>query len=735
MKKKFRFQWGAFLMFLFYGGLFFLLLSRMIFIQVTGEADGQALAAKAAAKYEREQIINASRGEIVDKHGEVIAEDTLSYRLVAVLSPKATENAKKPKHVNDVEKTASVLAEYIPLSKEKLVERLSKEGVYQVEFGSAGRDISHENMTKIKEQKLPGLVFVRDLKRFYPGGTFSSHLIGFAVKEEQADGTFQTVGKMGLESIYNKQLTGKNGKVQYDGDLWGYLLPNSEEMVTPAQDGYQIHLTLDKTVQNFLEDAMSRVEEEYSPESMVAMVADPKTGKILAMSQRPSFDPETREGLTDNWLNETIENTIEPGSTMKTFTVAAAMEEKKWDPNAWYQSGKYTLLDTTIRDHNLKGWGSITYLEGFQRSSNVAMAYLLERLGDTAFLEYLDKFGFGKKTGIDLPNEASGKIINKWPLDRLVSSFGQGSTVTPMQLIQAETAIANDGTMMKPYVIEKIVNPLTKEVMHDSKPEETGKPISADTAKKMRELLASTVTSEHGSGKRFELTDYTVAGKTGTAQIPNKEGKYLSGYENYLYSFLGMAPVEDPQLVVYVAVSKPKLEATEVGSMPVSEIFKSVTENSLKYMNIKPEQVKSIPTVTLPEVKEKDVAVAENQMLEQKMKPIIIGNTDKGIITEQFPAAGTKILPGSLVMLKTEGPITIPDFTNWSKRHVLVYQMLSGLNIEVVGNGYAVSQSVSKGTVTNEQTPIVIKLETPEETNIKAKKETEKKGEEKLPQD
>lgn len=735
MKKKFRFQWGAFLMFLFYGGLFFLLLSRMIFIQVTGEADGQALAAKAAAKYEREQIINASRGEILDRNGEVIAEDTLSYRLVAILSPKATENAKNPKHVNDVEKTASVLAQYIPLSKEKLVERLSKEGVYQVEFGSAGRDISHDVMTKIKEQKLPGLVFVRDLKRFYPGGTFSSHLIGFAVKEEQPDGTFQTVGKMGLESIYNKQLTGKNGKVQYDGDLWGYLLPNSEEMVTPAEDGNQIHLTLDKTVQNFLEDAMTRVEKEYSPSSMVAMVADPKTGKILAMSQRPSFDPETREGLTTNWLNETIENTIEPGSTMKTFTVAAAMEEKKWDPNAWYQSGKYTLLDTTIRDHNLKGWGSITYLEGFQRSSNVAMAYLLERLGDTAFLEYLDKFGFGQKTGIDLPNEASGKIISKWPLDRLVSTFGQGSTVTPMQLIQAETAIANDGVMMKPYVIEKIVNPLTKEVIHDSKPEKAGKPISADTAKRMRELLASTVTAEKGTAQRFALTDYTVAGKTGTAQIPNEFGKYLAGYENYLYSFLGMAPVEDPQLVVYVAVSKPKLEATEVGSMPVSEIFKSVTENSLKYMNIKPEEVKSTPAVTLPEVKEKDVAAAESQMIKQKLNPVIIGNTEKGKITEQFPVAGTEILPGSLVMLKTAGPITIPDFTNWSKRHVLVYKMLSGLNIEVVGNGYAVSQSVSKGTVTNEQAPIVIKLETPEETNKKAKKETEKEGEEKLPQD
>ncbi|EPD52885.1 hypothetical protein HMPREF1210_01265 [Paenisporosarcina sp. HGH0030] len=720
-------------MLLFYGGLFFLLLSRMIFIQVTGEADGQALAAKAAAKYEREQVITSSRGKILDKNGEIIAEDTLSYRLVAVLSPEATADAKNPQHVNDVEKTATVLAEYIPLSKEKIMERLSKEGVYQVEFGSAGRDISHEVMTKISEHKLPGLVFVKDLKRFYPNGTFASHLIGFAVKEEQEDGTFQTVGKMGLESIYNKQLTGKNGKVQYESDLWGYLLPNSEEMVTPAQDGHNIHLTLDKTVQNFLEDAMSRVEEQYNPEKIVAMVADPKTGKILAMSQRPSFDPETREGLTTNWLNETIENTIEPGSTMKTFTVAAAMEEGKWDPNAWYQSGQYTLLDRTIRDHNRTGWGTITFEEGFQRSSNVAMAYLLERLGDTVFLEYLDKFGFGKKTGIDLPNEASGEIISKWPIDRLVSTFGQGSTVTPMQLIQAETAIANDGVMMKPYVIEKIVNPSTNEVMHDSKPEQAGKPISAETAKKMRELLASTVTAEHGTAKRFELTDYTVAGKTGTAEIPDEFGRYQKGYENYLYSFLGMAPAEDPQLVVYVAVSKPKLKDGEVGSIPVSEIFKSVTENSLKYMNIKPQQVKSIPSVTLPDVKDKDLAMAQSTMLEHKMNAVTIGESGK--VQEQFPAAGTEILPGSLVLLKTQGPITIPDFTNWSKRHIWVYQKLSGLNIEVVGEGYVVSQSVSKGSVANEQTPIVIKLETPEETNKKIEPLPVKDGEETLPQD
>lgn len=720
-------------MFFFYGGLFFLLLIRMISIQATGEAEGQALAALAAAKYEREQIINASRGKILDQHGDVIAEDTLSYRLIAVLSPKATADAKNPKHVNDVEETASVLAEYIPLSKDEIVKRLSKEDSYQVEFGSAGRDISHEVMTKIAEHKLPGIQFVKDLKRFYPGGTFASHLIGFADRKELENGKYTTVGMMGLESIYNKQLTGKNGKIQYDSDLWGYLLPNSKEMVTPAQDGYNIHTTLDRTVQNFLEDAMTRVEKEYEPEKMVAIVANPKTGEILAMSQRPTFDPETREGLSTNWLNDTIENTIEPGSTMKTFTVAAAIEEGKWRPNDYYQSGRYDILDRSISDHNTVGWGSITYLEGFQRSSNVAMAYLLERLGDKTFIEYVKKFGFGEPTGIDLPHEASGKVIDKYPADRLTTTYGQGSTVTPIQLIQAVTAIANDGVMMRPFVIDQVVNPLTNEMVSNHKPIEAGKPISAETAKQVRELLASTVTSEKGTAQRFKLSDYTVAGKTGTAQISKPGGGYYPGYNNFLYSFLGMAPAENPELVVYIAVSKPQLEAGEVGAMPVSEVFKSVTENSLKYMNIKPEEMKSIPAFSIPDYSGQDVAVAQGQMIEQKMTPIIIGESGK--VKEHFPEGDTEILPGSLVFLKTDGPITVPDFTNWSKRNVLVYQMLSGLNMEVVGEGYVVSQSVTKGTITDDQTPIVIKLETPEETNTIAEPSTIVEGEETLPQD
>ena len=379
-KKRFRFQWGAFLLLVFYGGLFLLLFFRTVYIQATGEVEGQTLAAKATALYEKESVITASRGKILDANGSTIAEDTLSYRLIAVVSEKATTN-----HVVDPEKTAKLLAKYIPMDETTILEKLTvnkelpkDEQRYQVDFGSAGRGISHQVMKEIEALKLPGIQFVRDLKRYYPNGIFASHLIGFALKEEQKDGTVVTNGKMGLELNYNKELSGKNGKVEYQSDIFGYLLPNCDKTVTPAKDGDDIYLTLDKTIQNFLEDAMTRVEKKYSPESMVAIVANPKTGEILAMSQRPTFDPETRDTKNMNWLNTAIEETIEPGSTMKTFTLSSAIDTGKWAPNDWYQSGQYKIFDRTIRDHNQVGWGSITYLEGFQRSSNTAMAHVLE---------------------------------------------------------------------------------------------------------------------------------------------------------------------------------------------------------------------------------------------------------------------------------------------------------------------------------------------------------------------
>lgn len=718
-KKRFRFQWGAFLLLIFYGGLFFLLFTRMVTIQATGEVEGQELAVRAAAKYQKESVITANRGKIYDANGKVIAEDTLSYRLIAVVNKIATTDSENPRHVVDPEKTAEILAEYIDMDKEAIYNRLTKvkddgKQPYQVEFGSAGRGISHETMNKIKEENLPGILFASDLKRYYPNGVFASHLIGFAQKVENEDGTVTTKGQMGLEKTYDDVLTGENGKIEYQTDAYRYLLPSSEKMITPAKDGDDIYLTLDKTIQSFVEDAMTRVEETYSPESMSVVVADPKTGKILAMSQRPTFNPESPSEDME-WLNQVIEETIEPGSTMKTFTLAAAIDTGNWDPNGFYNSAPYKINDRIIRDHNRVGWGWITYLEGFQRSSNTSMAHLLEKMGDQVFLDYLNRFGFGQKTGIDLPNEAPGIILSQYPVQRVTTTFGQGSTVTPIQLIQAMTAIANDGKMMQPYVIDRIVDSSTGEVIEQHEPQEKGQPISADTAKQVREILASTVTSEKGTAQNFELAEYQVAGKTGTAEIPKATGGYYSGSDNYLYSFLGMAPVEDPQLIMYVSVEKPKLQGKS-GSVPVSEVFKSVMQNSLKYLNVNPEDVKEVDRVTIQDYTGQKAEAVQVELANDGLQPVLVGAG--GEIIEQYPTDTQELVKGSFVFLKTAGASTLPDFTDWSLRNVLVFKTMSGLNIEVAGEGFAVSQSVSPGTEILDSAPIVVKLETPDESLI-----------------
>lgn len=705
-------------MFIFFGGLFLLLYWRFASIQATGMVKGHELEEEALSRYETGYVLSADRGKILDRNENVIAEDTLSYRLVAVIKESATENKKNPRHVVDKAETAKLLAQYIPMDEEKIYERLNpSKDLYQVEFGLAGRGISHEVKKKIEELKLPGILLYSDKKRYYPNGAFASHLIGFALRETDDDGNSSVVGKMGLEYIYDKQLTGTDGKLTYQRDARNYLLPSSDKVVQEAQDGNDIYLTIDKTIQNFLEEAMSRVNDQYNPQSMVAVVANPKTGEILAMSQRPTFNPDTREGLDGNWLNDVVENTIEPGSTFKTFTVAAAIDSGNWHPNAKYQSGQYKVYENTVRDHNTHGWGKISYLEGIQRSSNTAMTNLLDIMGWETYESYLKDFGFGQKTGIDLPNEASGIINSRYPLEKYTTTFGQGSTVTPIQLIQGVTAVANDGKMMQPYVIDKIVNPNTGEIVVDSEPTIKGEPISAETAQKTREVLASTIYGDAGNAKRFQIDGYKVAGKTGTAQMPKANGiGYDWGKNEFLYSFLGMAPAEDPQLAVFIAVAKPKLGATEIGSDPVSQVFNSVVLNSLKYMNINPSDVAEVETTKIDDYVGKQTDTVMTQLEAEGLVPVIIGQD--GEITEQFPAADASLTSGSIVFLKTDGEITLPSFSDWSLRNLLVYQSLSKLPIEIVGEGYVESQSVSQGTPITDDSPIVVKLKTPEEKHL-----------------
>jgi len=711
---------GAAILFVIFGLLFFVLICRYFSIEITGEVNGQPLAAKAQQKYNREGTLQANRGMIYDRNGVVVAEDTASYKLIAILDKKMTTNPKKPQHVVNLNKTAEELSKYIKLDESEIYSILSngkKKERFQVEFGKEGRDIDFNTKKKIENLKLPGITFSRDSKRFYPNGIFASHVVGYVDRTEK-DGTYKTVGKMGIEKTFNEQLTGKNGSINYESDLWGYILPDGKEKISAAKNGNDVYLTIDQKIQTFLEDAMDQVVKDYKPKKIIAIVADPKTGDILAMGQRPSFQPETKEGITDSWHNEAIETSYEPGSTMKIFTLAAAVQEGVFNPNEKYQSGSFKVTENsqTIHDHNYSGWGSITYLEGVQRSSNVAFAKIAkEKLGFDRFREYLTKFGFDKPTGIELPNETSGKIQYHYPIEKVTTAYGQGTAITAIQQIQAATAIANDGKMLQPHVVKKIVNHDTGKTIEETSPKVVSTPISADTAKEVRDILETVVTAPHGTGARYKIDGYSVAGKTGTANIPGPNGKYLPGANNYIFSFLGMAPKDDPKLIVYVAVQQPKLQGVEAGqgAIPVSEIFNPVMKNSLNYLNIQPSKLEVAEINKLPKLVGEPVGDTVKSLQADGYEPIVLGNGQK--VTGQLPKAGTTILEGEKVIIRTNGDLKAPDMTGWSLRDVMKVANIANLKLSSKGKGYVTNQNLKPKEPLKSGDYLIVDLKTPEE--------------------
>jgi penicillin-binding protein 2B len=520
---------------------------------------------------------------------------------------------------------------------------------------------------------------------------------------------------MGIEKTLNSELTGKNGKIDYQSDLWGYLLPDGKEKVTPAKNGNDIYLSTDKKIQTFLEDAMNKVAQEYKPQKIIAIVADPKTGEILAMGQRPSFHPKTRDGIDKSWHNEAIETSFEPGSTMKIFTLAAAIQENVFNPNDTYQSGSYKVTENSppIHDYN-RDWGTINYLEAVQRSSNVGFAKLAnEKLGFDKFREYLSKFGLDKPTGIDLPDETAGKILFQYPIEKATTAFGQGTAITPIQQIQAATAIANNGKMMQPHVVDKIVNHDTGKIITKIDPRQVSTPISAETAKKVRDILETVVTSEHGTGKRFGIEGYSVAGKTGTAQIPGPKGEYLTGPSNYVFSFLGMAPKDDPKLIVYVAVQQPEIDDYTKGSIPVSEIFNPVMKNSLQYLNIQPSTQARATSNKLPDLSGKVADDAVKSLKEKGFESVVVGKGTS--VVAQLPKAGTKVLEGEKVILQTDGEVSAPDMTGWSLRDVLKVAKMAGVKVNSKGSGYVSMQNIKADAILRSGDYLIVELMTPEE--------------------
>ncbi|WP_416826944.1 penicillin-binding transpeptidase domain-containing protein [Ectobacillus polymachus] len=678
--------------------LFFILLSRFLYLQVIGTVHGESLKKWGTAKYNQNGVLEAMRGTIYDSRGEVLAQDVPAYKLVAIL--------KGDKSVKDKEMTAEKLAPVLNQSKDSILQKLNKDAV-QTEFGPAGNNITQKQRDQIMDMNLPGIQFVDGTARIYPNGDFASYVLGYAKPNDLN----VLEGQFGLEKSLDSYLHAQNGTVSFDKNASGF----SNQKITPPKNGDNVYLTIDQHIQSFLEDEMKKAYDQYKPSMLVGIIVDPKTGKTLAMSSKPSFDPNNRD--ISYFLNDPIAYAYEPGSTFKMFTLAAAINEGVYNGQEYYQSGTYKVGNSIIKDHNDgAGWGSITFDEGVQRSSNVAFSILAEqKLGYDRFRDYIHKFHLDQPTGIDLPGEGKNTILFDKPIQKATTAFGQGSTVTPIQQVQAATAIANDGQMMKPYVIDHIVDPDTNQIIEQHNPEIVDKPITKETAQKERALLETVITSPKGTGTMYKIDGYPVAGKTGTAQIPGPDGHYMVGKENYIFSFMGMAPASDPKLLCYLAIKQPKLKDTDYGSTPLATIFTSVMKNSLQYLKIKesavadPQSLAKQENVSTPNVVGQNMDNAKAMLEKVGLQAVVLG---QGNVTSQMLHAGDTALKGDRVILAGNDN-KMPNIVGWSMRDAMNLANVLGLNLKTDGQGYVTDQSIKEGTPVKNGDSLELKLAPP----------------------
>ena len=569
-------------------GVLFLIFSVQFFkIMVLGNTHGVDLRAEINDKIHQKRTLAAKRGTIYDASGSPIAVDATNYSLYAVLTSEWSKNADTPDYVTDVNKTAEALSKHISLSKEEIAKLLSQKDVSQVEFGTAGKNLSVQVKEKIEAEKLPGIKFSESPARYYPNGIFASHLIGYTdTVEETVDNKTITslVGKTGLEGLYNDQLTGTAGEVEYSVDGNGYVITDTEKVTKQPKDGMNLTLTIDKRLQTYLESLVSQADKNYQPVQMTAMLVDPKTGNIIAATQRPTYNSTTKEGINVQWNNLLMEQAFEPGSTMKVLALAAAINEGVFDPNEKYKSGSVKIYTDLVRDYNKVGWGTITYLEGLAHSSNVAFVHIIQKIGVEKWKQYLEAFGFGKSTNSGFVNEVSGSNPFNSYLQQLSTGFGQGITVTPYQMMQAFTAIANGGQMQKLRLVDHLTDPDTgKETPNPTTA--LGKVISPETAKKTLQFLYEATRMKNGIAYDFNIDGEKVAAKTGTAEFINPEtGKYYSNVNNYVFSVVGFAPYDDPKYILYITVKQPRVAVT--GNQIIKEIFNPLMKRSLEYSRL-----------------------------------------------------------------------------------------------------------------------------------------------------
>ena len=680
----------------------FVLILRLGYLCLTGKVDGINLKSFANKRNTKKETLYALRGNIYDVNGDVLAQTINSYTIIAYLDESRSKDSKVPLHVVNKEDTAEKLATVLDMSKEQILERLNKKA-YQVEFGSKGKGLTELQKEAIENLNLSGIDFITTHKRYYPNNNFLSYVIGYTSSDENGN----MKGLMGIEKQYDEKMTGTNGFVKYQKDLNGYKFPNSNEIRKEKIDGNDVYLTIDSNVQMSLETAINKAQNESSANWIVAVVADAKTGKILGSATSPSFNPNTKD--IKNYLNPLVSYTYEPGSVMKTYSYMAALENNPtWDPyNTNCETGPYEIGDDTVRDWNKTGWGLIPYSRGYTLSSNTCVANMIKNyLSKQKLMDYYKKLGFGQKTNIDLPNEYTGKVKFKYDVEVVNAGFGQGITTTPIQQIKALTAISNNGVILNPYIVSKTVNSSTKEVTYKAAVKEGEKVASTETINKIKDLMYRVVNSDSSetTGSKYKMDGYDLIGKTGTAQIANpRTGQYYDGKYDYITSFSGMYPKDDPKVILYVAFQR------SYNSNVLPQTVQTIVRDTAKYLGIfeeAPEINKEVTTYKLGSYKNKTTESVKQSLDALGASYVIFGDGNK--VISQYPNKNSKVSTKDKVFIFTNGTITMPDLTNYSVKEADVVLSKLGIKHTINASGYIGYQSISAGTVINSDTEVTL---------------------------
>ena len=659
----------------------------------------------------------ALRGFIYDRNGQVIAQDNRTYDIVCVLSSARQSIEGQIAYVKDKEGTAKVLSEILKIDYDKIMGYLSQD-IYQTELGVGGRRLSQATKDLIESYKLPGIEFTDSIKRIYPNGQFASNLIGYA----QQDDHDITTGQMGLELYLNSYLSGTNGTRTYQTDKDGYRLPGMKDEVVSAVNGDDVYLTLDTSIQQTLEQSMSMTQSQFGADNVWGGVMEIKTGKILAWGQSNSFDPNVRE--ISDYTNTGTQIPYEPGSTLKTFTWAAAINEGKYNGSELTNGNSYCYgtdsQNNPIRATADNSLGCVYNADRYQYGSvdfDTGLVYSLNSVAGTVQnevitpdinLEYLRKFGFFNDVDTDGLPEATGTLNFTYPLDKLCLSFGQGSTVTMLQLMQAYSAVFSDGTMVKPYFVDSIRDGYdNSKYIYKANKTVVGHPITSDTAKQLQSILYRVVNDDKGTGRGYRIPECKVMGKTGTTEFA-VDGSYQSG--KYIYSFMGALPADNPQILVYYAV---RIDSSvPVNQQPQVNLLRRIAMQygfAQQTAETPENTAETVSVYEMPSLINHSLSYVQDTLSSYGTELYNLG--DGNTVIRQYPQVGHSVTTGQKVFLVTNAnTIYIPNMVGWSRQDVAGFWQATGLDVNISGDETSVvtSQDIPAGSYIEKGTAISI---------------------------